>query len=53
VSEVKPLIDQYKELKKLFEKSEAENKLLNKVEELKQLKLSVNPVDLVDNNMLV
>ena len=53
VSEVKPLIDQYKGLKKLFEKSEAENKLLSdKVEELKRLKSTEDSVYLVDNNIL-
>jgi len=53
VSEVKHLIDQYKDLKKLFEKSEAENKLLSdKVEELKRLKSTEDSVDLVDNNIV-
>jgi len=53
VSEVKPLIVQNKDLKKLFEKSEAENKLLSdKVEELKRLKSTEDSVNLVDNNIL-
>lgn len=54
VNEVKDLIDQYKELKKLNEKTEAKNKtLLIEVEDLKQQSLSTNFSDLVDTNLLL
>lgn len=53
VNDVKQLLDQYKELKKLNEKAEEKNKsLLNEVDALKQLKSSENSVDFEDNNIL-
>lgn len=53
VNDVKLLIDQHKELKKLNDKTETKNKaLLNEVEELKRLKLTEDSVNLVDNNIL-
>ena len=53
VNDVKQLLDQYKELKKLNEKAEEKNKsLLNEVNALKLLKSPGNSVDFEDNNIL-
>lgn len=54
LNDVKDLIDQFKELKKLNEKTEAKNKLLlNEVEELKQQSPSLNSNDLVNTGVLL
>jgi len=54
VNDVKDLLDQYKELKKLNEKTEAKNKsLLNEVEELKQQSPSLNSNYLANTGVLL
>ena|ERR1035437_5336396 len=54
INDVKDLLDHYKELKKLNEKTEAKNKiLLQEVEGLKSNQISASSTELVDTNVLI